>query len=152
MVSMRSTIREMLPVLSLLFAGWWRDISGLNKPIMFLGLLAEVITGVIQLFCVWQWNISPRITSLTDAVISGFLGGSKVFAVGATLVITDNSNVQDRTTRYYPRYIHLFVHIFNTFKIIFLDKTNYFFKLFKESLPTVLFEMSRKLTLSIFNF
>lgn len=97
--TVRGTLREVLPAVVLLLAGSWRDYTGRNKPIMYLSLIGELVGVSIELFGACRWELSPWVTSLTDGVLYGLAGGNKLFYVGALLVITDQSTVEDRTAR-----------------------------------------------------
>ncbi|XP_014293261.1 lysosomal proton-coupled steroid conjugate and bile acid symporter SLC46A3 [Halyomorpha halys] len=98
-VTTRVTLRDALPAMILLFSGCWRDATSLNKPIMYFAIISEIIGISIEIFAYLNWTISPWAAVFADGIINGLGGGSKLFYIGATCAITDNTGTEDRTTR-----------------------------------------------------
>ncbi|CAH1396670.1 unnamed protein product [Nezara viridula] len=95
----RNTWFELLSIIPLLVAGCARDATGLNKPMMYVGLAGEAIGVSIALFSALTWKMSAWSTMVSEAVVRGIAGGGKMFYLGTACVVTERSKPSQRTAR-----------------------------------------------------
>ncbi|CAH1397333.1 unnamed protein product [Nezara viridula] len=94
----KSTIRSVCGSLSGTFFGSWRDSTGLNKPLLYIGLSAELFNALLYSFSSWQWSSSIWLPSMLDAVIAGLFGMS-VFQLGLHCYVSANTKPEELTLK-----------------------------------------------------
>lgn len=66
---------------------------------MYFAIFSEIVGISIEMFSYLNWTFSPWTAVITEGIINGLGGGSKLFFIGATCAVTDNTNSGNRTAR-----------------------------------------------------
>lgn len=94
----KSTIRSVCGSISGTFFGSWRDSTGLNKPLLYIGLSAELFNALIYSFSSWQWSSNIWFPAMLDSVVVGLFGMS-VFQLGLHCYVTENTKPDELTMK-----------------------------------------------------
>lgn len=98
--TLRNTLKACLPVIPLLFAGYWRDKHGRNIPPLCISISGQIFGTLVCLLSSLFWKEFPILpTVLLEAFVIGLSGGFPLLLMSATCFITARTSVKDRTYR-----------------------------------------------------
>ncbi|KAK9512882.1 hypothetical protein O3M35_001200 [Rhynocoris fuscipes] len=93
-------LKECLPVISLLIAGYCRDRFGRNLPIFIFSACGQLLgTIVLVISAFYPKGISVYVTVVVESVITGLGGSFPLLLMTAACYISQRSTAEDRTSR-----------------------------------------------------
>ncbi|XP_014291728.1 lysosomal proton-coupled steroid conjugate and bile acid symporter SLC46A3 [Halyomorpha halys] len=94
----KNVLKSVCSAFSTAAFGYWRDATGLARPLLFIGAVAEMLSTTAHLLAAIDWQSSPWVAPMMEAVISG-LFGEGIFLLGANCIFIVKSDVEHRTMR-----------------------------------------------------
>ncbi|XP_066905438.1 uncharacterized protein [Halyomorpha halys] len=94
----KSTLRAVCGSISGTFFGSWRDSTGLNKPLLYIGLSAELFNAFLYAFTSWRWSSDIWLPSMLDALVAGLFGMS-AFQLGLHCFVSENTKPEELTLK-----------------------------------------------------
>ncbi|CAH1396456.1 unnamed protein product [Nezara viridula] len=92
----KNVLKSIVSAISTAAFGYWRDATGLTRPLLLIAPLAEILSTTAYFLAAADWRSSPWIAPMMEAVISG-LFGEGIFFLGTNCILIANTSVEHRT-------------------------------------------------------
>lgn len=95
----KMNIKGLLPGVVVLFAGSWRDQTGLVKPLLVLAHLGDLAASLVELLGAMTWNSSLWFDAAASGFLSGITGSRQLLMMAAHIYISENTAPEQRASR-----------------------------------------------------
>lgn len=92
----KNVVKSVCSSISTAAFGYWRDTTGLSKPLLLIASMAEILSTTAYILAAIDWQSSPWIAPMMEAVISGFFGEG-IFFLGSNCILIGKTSVENRT-------------------------------------------------------
>ncbi|KAK9512881.1 hypothetical protein O3M35_001199 [Rhynocoris fuscipes] len=98
--TIKTMLKECLPIVPLLLGGAWRDRHGKNIPLIILLISGQIVGALVCLLSsIFLESISAMVTVLAESIVTGLTGSLPLIIMTATCFITARTTIEDRTYR-----------------------------------------------------
>ncbi|CAH1401261.1 unnamed protein product [Nezara viridula] len=94
----RNIVRSVCSGISVGLFGAWRDARGRSNPLLYSGVVAEVVAAAAYIFASLSWSSSAWISTMIEAAVGGIFG-QEILKLGANCLVISNTAPKERIVK-----------------------------------------------------